>query len=354
MFFFDKLDTHLLWLIPTYWSLVIPLWTNNIYNIPIGYIYNGLFLFLIFVILITILKNKSYYKNWFLKKNSVYLIGWKPWNWKTRLMSMIMSTLIQEQKNLIICSNYANNYSDCFYSSREDFYLIQQDIQLISCLCNFTFEEKKEIEKQFNWYFNFWELYENNKKIINKIVKLNKKINFVTFGDEFHLYLHNRSAMSNFSGEKWKKLLELIHQTRHSKQLLIIATQDTDSLDLDLRQIADKEIETREYFFGLFFGFNLYYYLNSKFINPTIWLIFKKINKIPFFFFNWFLIYEFFEFINFKLNKIYYKIFKKNLFLKNLFLSKKLKYNTNFNVNIWKNIYKSGDIFTIIYEKLKD
>ena len=82
--------------------------------------------------------------------------------------------------------------------------------------------------------------------------------------DEFHLYLHNRSAMSNFSGEKGKKLLQMIHQTRHSKQLLLIATQDTDTLDLDIRQIADKEIEVKEWGNGLFYGFYLYKYLNLK------------------------------------------------------------------------------------------
>jgi len=45
----------------------------------------------------------------------------------------------------------------------------------------------------------------------------------------------------------------MLHQTRHSNQILLLSSQDTDNLDLDLRQIADKEIEAREWFFGIWY-----------------------------------------------------------------------------------------------------
>ena len=332
----------------------------------------------VFIVLSAILKNEKYYKNWFLKKYAVYLVWWLPWEWKTRFLTKIGGEIKENSKNSIIYSNYYNENSDLFFSSMADFILLQRDIQALWLELNFDFEERKEIEKKFISYFSSDQEYtKRNAKKLKKIKDLNIKIDILGLCDEFHLYLHNRSAMSNFSGEKWKKLLEMIHQTRHSKQLLLIATQDTDTLDLDLRQISDKEIEVKDFWNGLFYWFYLYKYLNLKFQNKDKTLFFQKINKMPFWFFNWFIFFNAIKKINKKLDKlqknIYYfinnKIFlklnekyKKNYYIKNnkilqlhpLFSKYNLPYNTNFNVNISLNVYKEWDLFNVILEKYKE
>jgi hypothetical protein len=156
--------------------------------------------------------------------------------------------------------------------------------------------------------------------------------------------------MGNFSGDDGKKLLEMMHQTRHSKQLLMMASQDTDTLDLDIRQISDKEIEVKEFFNGLFFGFNLHKYLNLKYQNLNDKLVFQKINRIPFVFLNYYLFFKTVEKLdNLQFKTVTYaysaynKRFKKaRLYtyrINNPFKSKRLPYDTNFNVNININVY---------------
>ncbi len=352
----------ILFFIPAFWTLPLPF----IGNVKVWFLLNIIIFIAFFVLILAILKNQKYFKNWFLKKNTCYLIGWKMGDWKTRLMTKFSQEIIESENkkhNTFIIANYLNKNSNLFFQSFNDFYFLQKDIQAIALYLNFDWNEKKEIEKIFPWYFNYDDYLVKYKKEFEKIKTLTKwKIQFITLLDEAHLYFYARMAMSNFSKVEWKKMLEMLHQTRHSNQLLILSSQDTDAIDLDLRQISDKEIEVKEYMNWLFYGFNLYHYLNLKYQNKEDKLFFQKINTFPFVFFNFYLLYKLFiqlNQINIKiwsfLFKIYNKIFKKNKIydynFKNPFLAYVLPYNTNFNVNIWLNIYKEGDIFKKIIKK---
>lgn len=347
---------------------VIPLiWNIPFSNIPMAWGVDIVAILLIMLIYAKIIKNEKYYKNWFLKKDTVYLIWWAMGDWKTRLMTKI-SKEIKEQDNLsIIYANYLNNYSDLYFSSFNDFDKIQKDIQFLWINLNFSWEEKTMIEKSFKYYFDEnAEYLARNKNKIKEIKKIlnGRKLSIIGLGDEFHLYLYWRNFMKNFAGDDWKKRLERLHQTRHSNQLLILATQDTDSLDLDIRSIADKEIEVKEWFWWLFFGFNLYKYKNSKYQNGENKNIFTKINILPFYFFNWYNLFK----LSKKIIDSYLKIAEKIIFFinkkydKNIILKKDLKpffskyelsFLSKFNVNISLNIYNEGDIFDIILKKLK-
>ena len=347
-----------LFFIPVYGN--IP-WTS----LTIWLAYNLFMLGFVFYFILWLLKNQKYYKNGFLRKNTVYLIGGKMWDWKTRFMTKTAKDIKESNKNIIVCSNYMNWYTDIFFSSKKDLFYLQKDIQTLWLTLNFNWEEKKQIEKAFWWYFNFDEETLKFKSKLSKIKAIGQKINLLTLGDEFYAYLHNRKAMKNFSGIDWEKLLEMLHQTRHSNQLLLLSSQDTDNLDLDLRQIADKEIEVKERLFGLFYWFNLYYYLNLKYQNKNDNMYFQKINRFPFVFFNWYLLYQFIEFINSTILrsekvifKIINKVFRKNLYKTfifwNYFEKNKLDYNTKFNVNVNISVYKAGYLFDFILEKYKN
>lgn len=350
----------LLFFVPVYGSIPLPL----VWQVKVGLALNIMLLIAFFVLILAILKNQKYFKNGFLKKNTCYLIGWKMWDGKTRLMTQFSNEILKQEKNkTFINCNYLNKNGDLFFQSFKDFYLLQKDIQAISLYLNFNEDEKKEIAKIFPWYFNYDDYVVKYKKEFKKIKEITKwKLQFVTLLDEAHLYFYARLAMSNFSKVEWKKMLEMLHQTRHSSQLLILSSQDTDSIDLDLRQIADKEIEVKEFLHGLFYGFNLYFYLNLKYQNLNDNLQFKKINVFPFVFFNFYLLYKLFiqvDNILYKIwcffIKIYNKLAKKNIIydyhFKNPFLAYILPYNTNFNVNIGLNIYNEGDIFKKIINK---
>lgn len=341
-------------LIPTYW--VVP-----IINIPFAWLFDIIFIFWIMFFISWILKNQKYYLNWFLKKNTVYLIWWKFWNWKTRLLTQIWKDIKANYKNTIVYSNYHNWYSDLFFSSDDDFFKLQVDIQALGLYLNFTNEEKKEIENKFKNYFSFdKEYFEKHKKSLDKIKKIGSQINITWLCDEFHLYFYNRNFMKNFSWDKGRKKLETLHQTRHSNQLLIIATQETDTLDLDIRQIAEKEIEVKEWLNWFLFWFNIFTFLNSK--EKTDDKQFLKNNKIPYLFLNKYLmfiltenLYIFYYKIEQKALAFYNKRFWKNLYRENKLLNPfekyKLLYNTKFNINPSLNVYESGDLFKIIIEK---
>lgn len=310
-------------------------------------------------------KNQKYYENGFLKKYASYLIGGKMGDGKTRLMTWFTETLKKAGKNTIICVNYMNGNGDIFFQSFQDFFLLQRDIQAISMYLNFDPEKKKKIDSVFPGYFqydNFTEKYGSDFLKIKKLLA-GKQLNFGTMVDEAHLYLYARLAMSNFAKAEGKKLLEMLHQTRHSNQLMVYASQDTDALDLDLRQISDKEIEVKEYFGGLFFGFNLYYYLNQKYQNLNDKLIFKKINKFPFVFLNWYALYELYNLFNGMRAKIGKKIvtvknfaFKRSIIYTRTFdnplKDKILPFESKFNVNINLDVYEEGDLFKKIIKKL--
>ena len=53
--------------------------------------------------------------------------------------------------------------------------------------------------------------------------------------------------MANFAKDSGKALLSDLHQTRHANQTLILASQDADNLDYDLRQLAHNEIEVKSW-----------------------------------------------------------------------------------------------------------
>jgi hypothetical protein len=165
--------------------------------------------------------------------------------------------------------------------------------------------------------------------------------------------------MQNFSKELWKKLLLDLHQTRHSKQTLLLASQDSDNLDLDLRQLAHNEIEVKSWILELFYGFNIYSYLTKK-EQKEVWKEFKKNNIIPYFFFNFYLINQFctnWKYLYWKyLYWIYCKLRKKVPveFKKSKFLSKYLlDFNTRFSVKINIDTYNQGDLFRFLENREK-
>ena len=319
--------------------------TVPIINISINLLANIFFALWVIFFIFFLIKSKERYKKSFLKKHCVYNIWGKPWSGKTRIISTIMRDISLYNNNTFCISNYMNWYSSIFFSSKNDFFYIQRDIAILSLYLNFTEDEKIEIQKKFPKYFKISKDLEKKLKKIKEKYKWN--VNFITTVDEAHLYFYNRNFMKNFAWENWAELLSLIHQTRHSNQLLILATQDTDSLDLDFRTIAEKEIEVKSYIGWIFYGFNTFSYLSEKYRWETE-KKYKK-NKEFNFFFNSYIFFVLNEKINEFLNKIFKKMKIKKEFSKNLF--KKLDYNTKFNVNININIYKEWQIFDFLLDK---
>lgn len=311
-------------------------------------------------------KNQEYYNNGFMRKNTVYLIWGKMWNGKTRFLTQFFKDCVEYFNNtktkIMVMSNWHNGYTDVFYSSKYDFIMLQKEIYLLALHCNFSFEEKIQIEKAFNWYFDFDEETKKFKKYIDKIKASGITIHNVTGWDEFHQYFHSRMAMSNFSKLDGQELLGQLHQTRHSKQTIILASQDTDALDLDFRQIAELEIEVKEWCAGIFYGFNLYRYLSQKYQNLEKSYIFKKVNKVPFWWLNKYLLFKIierfdniFEFLQKKLFAFLNKHGNKNIYeiihIPNPFSDGKLDYNTNFNVDKSISIYKPWTYLKKVIEK---
>ena len=353
------LPDDFLFFLPMYWNIPLT-------KIWIGEFMNLLWILFIFYFYLMTLKNDQYYANGFMRKRAIYLVWGKPGNWKTRFMTSFerdVKELFEESKeNIMIMSNWFNNYTDIFYSSKEDFMNIQKEIYLLAMHTNFSPEEKREVENAFKWYFNFTNETKKFKHLIDKIKEQWIKVHNVTCGDEFHQYFHSRLAMSNFAKEEGQTLLWRIHQTRHSHQTLVLATQDTDGLDLDFRQISDMEIDVKERAFWLFYGFNLYTYLSTKFQNLDKSRTFKKMTKFPFWKVNQYLLYKYFEqfdiiFVHFqkKLFNFLNKHWNKNIYelrhIKNPFERGKLLYNTNFNVDKTISVYKPGDYLKKVLEK---
>lgn len=317
-------------------------------NISINLLGNIFFILGVILFIFFFIKSKEKYKKSFLKKHCIYNIWGKPWSGKTRIMSTIMRDISLYNSNTFCISNFFNWYSSFFFSSKNDFFYIQRDIAILSLYLNFDISEKIEIQKKFPRYF---EIPKDLEKKLKKIKELYKwSVNFVTMVDEAHLYFYNRNFMKNFAWENGGELLSLIHQTRHSNQLLILATQDTDSLDLDFRTIAEKEIEVKTYLWWIFYWFNTFSYLSEKYRGETE-KKFKKHREFNFFF-NWYLFFLLNEKINFALNKICKKLKIKKEFKKNFF--QKLDYNTKFNVNSWIDIYQEWDIFNFLLDNKKN
>lgn len=343
-----------------YWNFPIPyLWTFKIWLIM-----NVMLVILLSMLYMQHLKNQKYYMWGFLRKYSWYLLWWLQWEGKSRLMTKILMDIKKNYKNTMIISNYYNDISDVEYSSFKDFYLLQRDIQAISLYLNFDIDEKREIEKKFPWYFNYDNYAVKYKKEFKKIKELTGwKLDFASWNDEFHNYFYWRLFMSNYSNKKeewieidWKKLLEIMHQQRHNRQLSLCASQDTDSMDYDLRTMADKEIEVKEWLYWLVYWFNLYKYLTSKYQNKAKELYFMRINKfLPFIFFNWYIVHQNIKNIKTVINEILNKLTKNRIKIdKNIttwFEGYILPYNTNFNVNIRLSIYHEWDLFYKIIEK---
>lgn len=341
----------IIWLMPAYWE--IPLMFTK-YNLWIGQLYN---LFLIIVIIYSLFKHRKnmlYFWNGLFKKNNVINLGGKTWKWKTRLLAKIAFESQNKDNNIIIWNFYSKNI-DLFYASFNDFCLLQADICLLALHSNFKDKEENEkILNNFKWYFNLWE----NEKLIKSIKWI---YNIITIGDEFYAYLHNRSFMQNFAKEKWKKLLLDLHQTRHHNQTLLLASQDTDNLDLDIRQIAHQELEVTDYLLWLIYWFNIYKYLTKK-EQTELWREFKKLNKIPYLFINYYEINQIIEKIYNRTRKIkwlYRKYIRKDktefLYKKIiLFKNKILPYNTKFDIRIDIDIYKPWDLFRYIIKLEKE
>lgn len=276
-------------------------------------------------------------------------------------MAMLAKHIKKLHPNTIIIGNNINAYTDIYFSSFSDFCDILDELQLIGEIQNFDKKDIKEIEKYF-WkeYLktpdDFLEFEKDFKKVGSK------KNKFVILGDEFHQYLYSRFFQTNFSGEKWKKLLETMHQVRHHNTLMILATQELDTLDVSLRSLASYEIETKKWLFWLFYWFSNFIFLNTKTRDETAKnKEFRKVSTFVFNNFN-FVYFHFIKNLNCKIKKlnIFLEIVQKYLFKKinkywyNFYktfefkefkeVEKELNFNTKFNVKITKNIYKKWTI----------
>ena len=344
------------WIIPAYWEIPIPfiwgtIWIGQFYNV-------WLILFWIWIFF-THRKNMLYFANWLFKKNNLINLWGKTWSWKTRLLSKVAMETHGKDNNIVI-GNFFDDNIDMYFASFDDFCMLQADVALLALHTNFSKDKivKDKILKHFVWYFDFGEN-------THKIKKIKWLWNIITLWDEFYAYLHNRSFMSNFAKAEWKKLLLDLHQTRHHNQTIILASQDTDNLDLDLRQLAHQELEVKSYFLDLFYGFNIYKYLTKK-EQTEIWKEFKKLNRIPYLFINYYELNKMVErtynncrYIGFIFKNIIPILKKQKLNTKfeqktYWFFSKNiLPYHTKFDIRIDKSIYKPWMLFDYILEKEK-
>lgn len=333
------------------------------YSIWIGELYNvGIILGILYLI-VSIRKQKLYYKNGLIKKHATYLLSGKTGKGKTRFMAQLARDTASD--TTIVVSNFFSWYSKLYYSSFADFCAIQRDIAILGIATNFEPEEQERIRKAFPGYFDI------SPEIAKKVRKLKKKYEFLTLWDEFYSYLHNRNFMQNFSKEWGKNLLSDLHQTRHANQTLILASQDADNLDYDLRQLAHNEIEVKSWLLDMFYWFDIYRYL-SKHEQKAMGIEFVRSNRIPYFFFNFYLLSKLIEnayflflhaltfeytFWKFKREwgwfKSFFKYFPKKVSVLNDYI---LDYNTRFNVRPDLNIYKQGYLFDFLikYEKKLD
>lgn len=341
---FKYIPDDFLGIIPMYWVLPIPnfpMWIGEFWNIWI--------ILIIIYYLISWRKQKLYYKNWLIKKYATYLLSGKTGKWKTRLMAQIARDC--KSSMTIISSNFFHEYGDLFFSSFEDFCRLERDIAVFWLHQNFSISEKIAIQKKFPWYF---EIDEDTKKVIKKI---KWKYDFLTLGDEFYAYLFNRNFMSNFAKGTGKQLLIDLHQTRHARQTLILASQNADSLDHDTRELAHNEIEVKSWLLDLVYWFDIQRYLN-KYEQKTLGLEFQKVNKIPYLFFNFYLVWKSIDDFckSFKRNletfNFRWKKFRTNWIRTEwkLFEDSKLKYETNYNVRVDIDTYKEWDLFSYLLE----
>lgn len=330
------------------WSI----WIGELYNV-------GVILGILYLI-VSIRKQKLYYKNGLIKKHATYLLSGKTGKGKTRFMAQLARDT--QSDTTIVVSNFFSGYASLYYSSFVDFCAIQRDIAILGIATNFEPDEQARIRKAFPGYFDI------APEIAKKVRKLKRKYDFLTLGDEFYSYLHNRNFMANFAKDSWKSLLSDLHQTRHANQTLILASQDADNLDYDLRQLAHNEIEVKSWLLDVLYWFDIYRYM-SKHEQKAMGAEFVRSNRIPYFFFNFYLVAEsvanmyqifrhafthdyfwwkfqkkwgWFEFVAQKLPK---KV--------SIFESYILDYNTRFNVRPDLNIYKPGYLFDFLIQREK-
>lgn len=347
---FNFIPYDFLWLMPLYWKIpFINLWIWQFFNL-------AFLVWFMYILYIYIVKQKTY-SNWLVKKHSLILLDGKTWSWKTRLLTQLWRDAKKQNKNVIVVSNFFSWYWDLFFWSKKDFQLLQIDIARLWEQVNFSIEEKKEIEKHFPWYF--WIL---EKDLEKKVKKIKNKYDILTLADEWYRYFDRRNFMSNFAKEEWQTLLLNLHQTRHSNQTIIATSQDSDTIDLDFRQLAHNEINTFSILWDLIYWFYQYNYLSEKKRKEVWWKNFKK-KLFPNLFINYFEINSFVNFTIYNLytsynfvNKYLFKNkFKNLLFKEKIFFKEKiLKYNTKFNVKINIDIYTPGLIYDIILKKEKE
>lgn len=336
----------------------IPFTTYKIYDVPLFGVPTLGWYYILFVVcgiylLFSYANSKKQYGNYLYEKFGIILIGGKFNSGKTRLLAQFASDTYTK-KNTFVISNFYNAYSFCQFSSFKDFCNILDDLLLLGEYQNFTTEEGKKIMEKFPGYFNNEEF-----KIFKKyrfIPSAGTDIcNFVVEGDEFHQYLYNRSAMSNFSTEEGKKLLQTLHQVRHYNTLCVFSTQEIDELDLKLRHLASYEIDTFN-FLNIWYGYNFFRYIlnkrNTK--EEKNEREFQKVNKRPILFLNGYFLNFILKDIENVCNRIkkrsiryYNRTFKKNFIYKPIILPKfkKLDFETKFNVKLDKDIYTKEDIF---------
>lgn len=297
-------------------------------------------------------KQNLYYRNGLIRKFATYLLSGKTGKGKTRLMSQIARDC--KNPRTIVVSNYYNAYTDVFYSSFADFCNLQRDIAILGLHQNFDIAKKKEISSRFPKYFD---IDPESQKVLKKV---KEKYEFLTLGDEFYAYLFNRNFMANFAKGEGKQLLIDLHQTRHSNQTLILASQSADSLDHDTRELAHNEIDVKSWLLDLVYGFDVQRYL-SKYDRKTMGVEFAKVNKFPYLFFNFYQMSKSIDSysLGFKnaIGKIHIgKYYFPNSWVRTewkLFESYILDYESNFNVRTDISVYKKGDLFVFLANREK-
>lgn len=320
----------------------------DIYIFWIHLIRYFLFFSIVWIIIFSFLlkKNRTVWLNVVLWTYGFVLIWWLFAKGKTRMLSMIAYLWKTFKKETFIISNYDNGYSDLFYSSLEDFINILNDLIYLWDYQNFSNSERKEILNKFPDYFGQND-YESFKKKYKYIPTNGYHNNFLLLGDEFHQYFYNTDS-AFFWTEKWKILLQTLHQIRHYNTFCVLATQELDELALKFRKLASYEIETETIAGGLMF--NSYIYernrKNKYSSETTEEKEYRKINKKPIYFLNWFLINK----IIFKLNKFWIWFITKFYWYKGEFFRiikplNVLNFKSKFNVKVNINTYVPWSLF---------
>lgn len=316
-----------------------------------------LYIFILILIIIFFKVKTDYRKsNEFLKSKTWFIvIDWKFETGKTRFLAQLAQD--SKEKGIFVLSNFYNWYNFIKWNSLEDLKNLLYDVWLLGEYQNFTDQDLKNI-----YYQDSKETYKQKLIERKNIRKKYKNIpynwyhnRFAILWDEFQNYFFNRWAMWNFSWEN-KNLLKLFHQVRHFNSLCVLATQESDELDVKFRRLSTYYINTWEKMDWMLYYYNVYQFLTDKENNLNLEKAYK-FTKMPVYKINYYALNNIIKSIEYKLNSLNKYHDKINSFLKfELFADRIIKYrfanelifHTKYNVDPDVNTYKSWDLFVAL------